>query len=67
MRSERNIITVGVIVSRWWLITLCACGFASVPARACRSGTDYAVGNNLITLPRFPVLSAWQSLPLLWS
>lgn len=26
-------------------------------AWTCRTGTDYAVGNNLITLPRFPVLS----------
>ncbi len=55
--SERNIITVRVIASRWWLITLCACGFASVPAWTCRAGTDYAVCDNLPALPRFSVLS----------
>lgn len=55
--SERNIITVRVIASRWWLITLCACGFASAAAWSHRFRTDYAVGNDLITLTRLPVLS----------
>nr|EII25059.1 hypothetical protein EC90111_2364 [Escherichia coli 9.0111] len=55
--SERNIVTAGVITSRWWLIALCACGTASAPAWTRRPCTDYAVRYDLITLPRFPVLS----------